>query len=151
MIHLAFPWVPPSVNDTYETGRNGRRHLSTEARRFENETPAHLLRFYRQEMIFFNDKKDTQLTVAAIVFLTKLENKGFPEKKGVARYKKLDTTNRIKFLEDALAKAAGVDDSQNFTVALQKRQGAEEKTHLWVWAPEKEESPFDAVFRSLMG
>lgn len=150
MIYMAFPWVPPSMNDAYVTGRDRRRHLSAEAEKFKNETPAHLLRFYRQEMLFFVDRKDTQLTVGAIVFLPQLENKGWTKKKDVARYKKLDTTNRIKFLEDALATAAGVDDSQNFTVALQKRQGPEH-THIWVWDPEKEESPFDAVFKQLLG
>lgn len=151
MIHLVLPWIPPSINNAYVATRGGGRALSEEARKFKTEAPAHLAQVYHRELLFFVEKKNVPLSIAACFTFTQLQNKGWPAKKEVARYKKVDASNRIKFLEDALAVAAGVDDSQNFTVALQKMQGPEEKTHIWVWDPGKEESPFDAVFRSLMG
>ncbi len=151
MIRLALPWLPPSVNNAYITGRGGERALSEEARKFKTEAPAHLARLYHQELRFFVDKKDTPLSIAACFTFTQLQNKGWPAKKGTSRYKKVDASNRIKFLEDVLVLATGVDDSQNFTVALCKRQGPTEKTDIWAWDPGGEESPFDAVFSDLIG
>jgi Holliday junction resolvase RusA-like endonuclease len=151
MIHLALPWLPPSVNNAYIDRRGGGRALADETRRFKVEAPAHLLRYHRQEMLFFVERKDTPLTVAVCFTMTEIENKGWLKKKGVARYKKVDASNRIKILEDVLATAAGVDDSQNFIVALCKRYGSTEKTDIWVWDPEKEDSPFDAAFHQLIG
>lgn len=157
MIRLSIPWIPPSINEAYINQRGGGRALSEVTRRFKTEAPAHLLRYHRQEMLFFVDKKNTPLTLAICCWMTELENKGWlaflegRSKKAVARYKKLDTTNRIKILEDVVAMAAGVDDSQNFTVALCKRLGQTEKTDIWVWDPGKEYSPFDAAFAQLIG
>lgn len=153
MISLSLPWVPPSLNNAYVNTRGGGRALSEEGRRFKTETPAHLIRHYREQMMFFVDKQDVPLTMAVRFTLTTVENAGWnpssKAKKKVSRYKKLDASNRLKLLEDALAEAAGVDDAQNLIVAVQKVQGPQERTDIWVWDPGKEDSPFDRIFAGL--
>ena len=139
------------MNNAYENSRGGGRHLSKEARRFKTETPAYLIQHFRAEMLFFNDKKDVRLTAMACVMFPELENETWGKKKDVARYKKLDATNRVKFLEDALKEATGtVDDSQFFPFAIHKFQRPAEETHIWVWDPGKEESPLDELFGQLL-
>lgn len=146
MIWMAVPGLPPSSNNAYITTRSGHRALSQEGERYKTQTPAHFARHFREEMMFF--RKNVPLVLAVRLTFLELENKTWPTK-AEARYKILDTGNRLKLLEDALKDAAGVDDSQNFIVALQKKAGPEELTEVWFWDLEQEESPFELAFRGL--
>ena len=146
MIWLAVQGLPPSVNNAYITLRGGKRVLSPEGREYKRATPAFFSQHYREEMQFF--RKNAPYTLAIRLTFLVLENKTWPASVET-RYKTTDTGNRLKLLEDALKDAAGVDDSQNFIVALQKITGPEELTEIWVWDHEREESPFELAFRRL--
>ena len=54
-----------------------------------------------------------------------------------------------KLLEDALKDAGGIDDSQTLVSLWEKCLGKPEKTLLWIWDLEEEETPFDGILRSL--
>ncbi len=146
MIWAAVPGLPPSSNNAYITLRNGTRVLSPEGRKYKRETPAFFAQHFREEMLFF--RKNVPLTLAVRFSFLGLTNKTWPEK-AESRYKHFDTSNRLKLLEDALKDAAGIDDSQHMTVALQKCVGPAELTEIWAWDLEREESPFDRAFRGL--
>lgn len=147
MIYLCLPWLPPSSNAAYKNIPRGRA-LTVEASAFKRVTPLYLHQHFPEELLFFQKRKNVALTLAVRFVFRQVENKGWP-KTVSHRYKKLDTSNRLKLLEDALAEAAGVDDSQNVTLAIQKVKGAKEQTEVWVWDPEEEESPFDEIFIQL--
>jgi Holliday junction resolvase RusA-like endonuclease len=146
MIRISLPELPPSSNNAYFNRPGGGRTLSQEGRRYLMATKAFLQRQYRDEMMFF--RKNVPYLVLAQFFFSELENKGYP-KKAENRYKKLDGSNRLKLLEDALKDAGGVDDSQNLYLFCTKRQGLPERAELWIWNLETEATPFDEALRTL--
>jgi hypothetical protein len=146
MIRITLPELPPSSNHAYFDRPGGGRSLSTEGRRYKIATSTYLQRRYRDEMMFF--RKNVPYFILALMYFSEVENKGYP-KKAENRYKKLDGSNRVKLLEDALKDAGGVDDSQNLYFFLAKKQGVPERVELWIWNLETEETPFDEALRTL--
>jgi hypothetical protein len=147
MIRLELPWLPPSSNHAYMNNGFGGRTLSTEGKKFKRETTAHFAQRYPREMRFF--KANLPYLLVMRFFFEDLENKGFATGKTETRYKKFDGGNRTKLLEDALKDAGGIDDSQTLTSIWSKERGSPERTVLWAWSLEEEESPFDAPLRNL--
>lgn len=147
MIHIEIPSLPPSSNHAYANIRGtNKRVLTKEGRAYKIETSAHLAQKYRAELQFFHPNQPYLILVR--FWFDQIYNTGWP-KKADSRYKRLDVGNRLKLFEDALKDAAGVDDSQNLTLILQKYQGSEEKTEIWVWNLDTEDTPFDGAFASL--
>lgn len=143
MIRLEIPGVPPSSNNAYFNHPRAGRVLSTEGKKFKNETKVQLAKDYRKELQYFKPN-EPYLIVFRLTFLS-IHNKtwGAEKKAAESRYKKLDATNRIKLLEDVLKDVTGVDDSNTLTFIVQKAEGAWEKTEIFAWATQREESPFD--------
>jgi Holliday junction resolvase RusA-like endonuclease len=160
MIHMVVPSVPPSMNHAYENkprkvkvgGRFQTKHirmLSEEGRAYKIATSTHLVRAYPTEMQVFKKNRPFALFLCFVFPQEALLVKGYPAKSD-NRYKKLDVGNRLKLFEDALTEATGIDDSHNWLVALTKRTGPEEATHIWVWDMEHEPGPFGHSAESLL-
>lgn len=140
MIYLTIPGIPPSANEAYSTvlkKKGGKiipiRMLSSKAKKYKREAEAFLVRSYPIELRFFTPNEPYGILVQ---FLMKgVENKTFGKGKGGAqnRYKKIDVSNRLKVVEDVIASAAGVDDSQNMIEIIHKTQHHYEETRIWVW------------------
>lgn len=146
MIRLSLPYLPPTTNNAYFNMRRGGRQLTSVARAYKIDVSTRLQREYRKEMMFF--QKNTPYLLLVRFYFTGLVHKGYPEKT-TTRYKKLDASNRLKLLEDALKDAAGIDDSQFLQCFLEKRVGDPERTDLLVWDLESGGTPFDEALRAL--
>jgi hypothetical protein len=147
VIRLEVPWIPPSSNNAYFNLPRGGRSLTKDGTEFLTRTKAHLVRAYPTEMKLF--KKDRPYLLVFRFHFEELENKGFVTGKAKTRYKIFDGGNRTKLLEDALKDAGGIDDSQTVTSIWQKVKGTPEKTLIWAWGVEEEETPFDEVLWKL--
>jgi hypothetical protein len=142
MIHMAIPHLPPSSNNAYFTmvtkvGKKmvPKRVMTKEGKKFKKETSAFLVQNYPMEMQIFRPNAPYAL-LYQVIFDT-ITNKTWPEK-AATRYKKLDASNRVKLLEDALVDAAGIDDSQILISSVFKSQGAHQGTRIWAWDLENE-------------
>lgn len=147
MIFMQVLGIPLSTNHAYEDhvmvrkAQGGRkkyivnRKLTEEGEAYKLDTSTYLSRHYPSELQIM--RPDVPLGMAILLDMNVL-NKGWP-KAAKTRYKRLDVTNRIKLLEDAVAHAGGIDDSGIFTAIARKRQGAEQ-TSIWIWN-EDEEGP----------
>lgn len=117
------------------------RILSPAGKKYKKETKTHLIREFPKELQYFVANEPYCLLV---VFMfsspEQLLNKGYP-KKTESRYKKLDASNRLKLLEDALAEATGLDDAHNWMVVLHKVTGAMDSTHIFAWNMENDPGP----------
>lgn len=141
MIYMQLDGLPPSVNKAYfdQVVRKGKdlipvRRLTKEGKKYKTETASYLARKYPQEMKIFHP--DVSYGLIVIYWFPTMLNKSWPGG-AKTRYKKLDTNNRPKLFEDALASAAGVDDSQFIFTGSCKRQGPP-CTEIWVWNMDKE-------------
>lgn len=153
MIHLEFPWLPPSVNnlyrDTFFKAKGklmSKRSLTDEGKLFKKETLAYIVKKYQPGLRFF--KKNVPYVFYYRFLVQELENKTWP-KNAENRYKKFDASNLVKVLEDVIVEASGIDDSNYLTVVSEKRKGTKEATHIWVWNIEEEGCPFHAAALSL--
>lgn len=152
MIHIVIPSVPISANHAYATVR-GRRILTTLGRAYKNETKAYIARNFPQALLFFKPNVPYTLLIE-FTFKSRdtIYSKEWGEGRNRAqnRYKKLDVSNRTKLFEDALANATGLDDSQNFVVAVAKTWHRDyEATNVWAWNKDEEESPLDELIKQL--
>ena len=147
MIRLELPWLPPSSNHAYGNNPFGGRYLAGAGKEFLTLTKTHLVQKYPSQLRLFKKNKP-YLIVFRFIF-EELENKGFAGGKTKTRYKVFDGGNRTKLLEDALKDAGGIDDSQFLTSAWQKMKGTSERTIIWAWSLEEEETPLDGLLRAL--
>jgi len=119
-IRLPFP---PSVNKAYVTTRSGRRILSAKGKEYKRE----VARIVAEHCA---DKPETVLGEVKLELTINLhmrtENKGWSTGKSKNRYKRVDASNRVKLLEDALFSVLGVDDSLVFLLHVEKIESDEE-------------------------
>jgi hypothetical protein len=118
--------------------------LTKEGRAYLFETKNLILRSYPKILGFFRD--NAPFFVYFRFTMTELFNKGYP-KTTKTRYKRVDVTNRVKLLEDALKDVAAVDDSQNVFVATHKVLGTSDVTDIFIWDLDQEKTPFDDILR----
>lgn len=144
MIYLWLDGVPPSANHAYINMKHGRT-LSKEGKKYIAETKTGLVERFGKELRIF--KPDKPYLIFFRFFFPAVENAGWFTGNAETRYKRIDVTNRVKLLEDCLKSAGGIDDSQHIRVVLDKQQG-KERTDIWVWDLEEEETPFDAGFNN---
>jgi hypothetical protein len=142
VIALSLPGLPPSANHAYFNIPRGGRALTREGRAYKIGAIAHLAQNFRREMLLF--KKNTPYLFFVRFFCEEVENKTYPAS-ARNRYKKVDGSNRLKLLEDALKDAAGIDDSQAMLTCWHKAHGTPERTLIWVWDLEAESTPLDAL------
>jgi Holliday junction resolvase RusA-like endonuclease len=136
MIRIVIPFLPPSTNHAYVNNPWGGRTLSSAGKEFKTLTSSHITRNYREACKKIVPNKPYLVLVK--LYLSTLENKGWP-KKAETRYKHLDATNRVKLLEDALAKAFAVDDSNTLCFVVSKEAGEKEQAIVFIWSIEDEE------------
>ncbi len=147
MIHLSIPSLPPSSNHAYANIRGtNKRVLTQEGKAYKIATMAHLAQTYSKELRYF--KANVPYLMVIRFWFEQIRNKGYPTE-AATLYKKIDLSNRVKLLEDAIKDVAAIDDSQNLVLILEKKQGSPERTDIWVWDQEWEASPFDTALCKL--
>lgn len=115
---ITLPFLPPSVNKLFSTVRDTKtgvikRVLTKQARKIRKL-------IYAMINSQLDDKCLYELEI-------EIHLNAFT-KKGTVR--KVDLTNRVKFLEDSICGALGIDDSHIFRVLLIKKHSLEEQTIL---------------------
>jgi len=128
MIEVDLPY-PPSVNKAYATTRSGRRLLTSEGKLYKQsirDVIGQKYSAYTPELSGLGDKP----LCLTVKLYTRTENKGWSEGKAKNRYKRVDVSNRVKLLEDALFEALGVDDSLVFRLVVEKIDSYDEYVHI---------------------
>ncbi len=116
MIRMKFNYIPPSVNHAYVNKRGGGRIMSREGKEFKARVRADILSNYKKELQTFKAENPYELVITFYLKDMYLKK----QVDGVRRYKKIDVTNRIKLLEDALSEVIGVDD-KNFIIVVARK------------------------------
>lgn len=116
--------MPPSSNLIYVNKRGGGgRFLTTLADQYKTTVKAYLGEHYMMEI---SDLNPDGMYSVGFNFLMKPEDifcKTFGNGKknsAKSKYQKVDSSNRIKLLEDCLKDVTGIDDSQFFEVTASK-------------------------------
>ena len=135
MIRMDLPFLPPSANHAYFNLPTGGRTLSKKGKKFKREAATHLVREYPLQLRMFEANKP--YGIAMSFTFTDMHNKTWPDK-AKSRYKKFDTSNRVKLVEDVLAEVANTDDSQHVMLIIGKCAGTKEWTTVWAWSIEDE-------------
>ena len=109
--------MPISANKAYVNIGKGRRKLSPEGKVFKRViidaiTPTIAV---SKAEIFSGIPLELQIDL----YFKALENKGWP-KTCKSRYKRIDVSNRVKLLEDAIFEAFGLDDKLVFSLKVTK-------------------------------
>lgn len=143
MIYFCIPSLPPSTNHAYFNLPGGGRTLTTKGKKYKRETAAYLSQGYPKDLATLKPNMPYLLKVR--FWFSDLENKTWPNS-AKTRYKRIDASNRLKLLEDVISEVAGIDDSQNLTVVIEKRQAKEECTEIWMWDFENEHEIHPRVF-----
>lgn len=107
--------IPPTSNNLYASVR-GRLIKSIEGRKYESALKLYSIRNFKiLDKIKSNLKPSDSLRVDCFFIFHKNR---IISKKG--EYKKLDVTNRIKALHDAISDMVGIDDKQFISVGCEK-------------------------------
>lgn len=114
--------LPPSSNSIYVTDWiQHRRILSEDAKKYK----AYFKQNFHDHHILETAKFKRELPYKlSIIFIMDVVNKGWPGK-AQHRFKQSDASNRVKILEDCLAEALGIDDSQFTDVLIHKVQATD--------------------------
>lgn len=127
--------MPPSSNHIYFNIRGGGRGLTGEARSWKKTATTEII---NQNRLQFAKALDANLKYELVLhfYFEALENKGWNEfftkgakagqRKAETRWKRMDLSNRIKLVEDALKDALNVDDSSTFIHTLVKDEDPKE-------------------------
>ena len=163
MIYFQSPFFPPSYNNSYFTiivtskGGNGRGHkvpkqvLTDEGRKFKREFKTWLAKNHHDVLRFFDSSPSGEYEVLTKLYFKKVYNAGWPIK-AATRHTKVDVTNRVKILEDAIVEACGHDDSQHFSFSVTKAAApsdVEPFFELWAWNTGIEHGPISAFLFNL--
>lgn len=122
--------LPLSSNHAYSRNKQGRRFLSAPFVRFKEE-----VRTAVRAALLRNLEKTTWLTrnteltlIIELVFDREdVYSRTWP-KTADYRHKRVDASNRVKMLEDALMESLKIDDSQIFNLHILKSVTAEGET-----------------------
>ncbi len=135
MIFMRFDFLPPSVNHAYFNLPRGGRTLTKQGKKFKTDVKARILERYYQDIT--KVKPNHPYGLAVVLTFADLTNKTWP-REAKSRYKKIDASNRVKLLEDAVSDALGIDDSQIMCLYVEKQEGTIERTCVCVWDREVE-------------
>jgi len=112
--------MPPSINKAYVSIGRGRRKLSPEGKLFKRVFKDLIIPFLAvDEGVISLQKEEVPLKLEIRLYFKGVLNKGYP-KKAKMRYKRIDLSNRLKLLEDALFESLGTDDSHVFELSMSK-------------------------------
>lgn len=122
--------MPPTSNNIYFNKPDGKgRQLTGEARAWKKRA---VTKIVRESGLGFQDAWDNNVMyeLELVFYFDQIENKGWnrrymrgPKKgqrKNNNRWKKIDLSNRVKLVEDAIKTAVGVDDCATFYHHLAK-------------------------------
>jgi len=123
--------VPPTTNKLYQTRRGGQKALTTVAKAYKNHVSTVVKDNLAKVSRLPVDKERVYLFWLTVYF-EQLENPGWfkkfvrgknkGERKAKDRYKRLDVDNRVKFVQDCVAKSLGIDDCQIFRSVQEKME-----------------------------
>lgn len=118
---------PPSMNSMYRPNKWGRLVLSAEGKRYKRRVQNTLHEQWTLTASgFFDKEKAYELGIVVVMESDKIYNKGWPTK-AKARFKRVDVSNLVKIVEDAVSEFAQLDDSHNFRVVVQKTPALEDE------------------------
>lgn len=156
MIRFKSPYFPPSLNNAYFTkmtrpkGGKGKpvpmRVLTNDGRKYKREFKTWLAKNHPEVLSFFS-RPSGEFSIFIVLYFDKLYNVGWPEK-AKNRHKRIDASNHVKVLEDALVDACGHDDSQHVSVSVMKAEVLNEEPYfeLWAWNSEEEDGPLESFY-----
>lgn len=123
--------MPPSLNQA-KTIASGRRFLikSNVLRDFETICSASLASFRVSELQQIKKRLQKYKFLTLEITFNFSHEKLFTKKNTV---KKLDVTNRVKYVEDIVSKFLEIDDSKYFDVILKKRVTLEESVSVKIY------------------
>jgi Holliday junction resolvase RusA-like endonuclease len=113
--------MPPSVNKLYYV-RNGRKALSSEGRALKEQMRAAIVLLCAASAAT-SQIENVPLQLSLEFYFPEIENRGWSQNKTQTRYKKVDVSNRVKLVEDAIVEALGIDDSAFMRIHLSKHGG----------------------------
>ncbi len=113
------PLLPPSVNDLYFYTPTGPRD-KTPTKTFKSKASKALMKSIAFDAEPLDSNTPYRLEIR--FYLPALYNKSWPEK-AKTRFKRRDTSNLIKLIEDVVSKSLGVDDSAFVEIFAQKFDG----------------------------
>lgn len=140
MMYVHLPFFPLSVNEAYFTKGNIRT-LKSAGKKFQNEVKNYLGK-HHPDFLAYLGKKDAEFEILFVLFFEpgSLYCKTWSKESKVARHKRIDASNRLKLLEDAIVEAAGYDDTQHFYAAIAKAEALEGYSpyvEVWAWREEE--------------
>ena len=118
--HAVLPFLPPGVNHMYVTLMRGGKML-----RVPNPKYSKHKRLAEKILKSLPRLDDTKLYWLRIELRTSCYTKA-------GDVRKFDASNRVKFIEDVISKAVGVDDSRFFRVTVEKHDAAVTETEIWL-------------------
>lgn len=110
-LFISYPVLPPTSNHLYFRGTI----LTKKAREYKEAFKEHVIKNYMYQISALDPGALYGLHLR--FFFPTLINRSETAK---SRYKRIDLTNRIKFLEDCLKEVVSIDDSQTFIAAQEK-------------------------------
>lgn len=122
--------MPPTVNKVYFT-HGKSRSLTSAGKTYKEDVKAILIKQILETKI--PDLKDKPLALWMVCYFEQVENKNTAK----SRFKRIDVSNRIKVLEDAVVETLGIDDSQFMTVIAQKKQADTESVSIEIYDVER--------------
>lgn len=149
MIYLCLSGLPPSSNNIYFNLPGGGRAMKANGKKFKNEAQTEIASKFPVALRGFVPNAPYHILLRLHFKQDDMLNPRWGKTPKASRYKKTDATNRIKIMEDVLKDVAGVDDSCTMAFMVQKVIGEADKTEIFAWNIDVEESPFDAVLFGL--
>ena len=150
MVRIDLKGLPPSSNNAYFNMKGGGRTLSDEGRKYKNETKTFIAQNYAKHMKYFVPNVEYTIFFQLTFLPTDFYNKSFGKKKGSeSLIKKLDISNRVKLVEDALKDATSIDDSCTTLLGIRKVPGDVERTTIFVWRQPDDPDPFTLILEQL--
>ncbi len=120
--------MPPSVNAIYFT-RGKNRVLTTVGRTYKEDVKALIIKdVMTKPSVEF---KNVPMILHLTFYFAQIENKNY--QKSGNRFKRIDVSNRIKILEDAIAETIGIDDCQFLCVIAEKGQAEIESVTMEIY------------------
>ena len=117
LLTLGLP-IPPTTNSAYVSIKGGRRKLSTVGKVFKQQVKDSVARLFDLPGLDGLTNKPLELEITLYMPVI---NKGWSTGKAKFRYKRVDVSNRVKLLEDALCEALSIDDAQIVGLTIEKR------------------------------
>lgn len=135
MIHLTYPYIPPSINRSYGTNKYGTFYQKTIAKVYKEEfvsfAKEHWLNIINSTS--FKHEDIFHLTVHFYFNKEDLFNDKFGKDKRIeSPYKRLDLDNRRKVLQDSLCAVFGIDDSKIFSSSDAKFISEEKRIEIYL-------------------